>query len=178
MRLYRLLCNLSAAALFFLLILQKVHSGIVLKIWSKWFMSMADRLLNWMSSKCNFQLFLSSEEMEWEERELSLQSRILSSFLTSWRSLSPQRERSSPRVMILRVLMFLKGWAVPEDPLGYKRHLIAFTKIKKKKIKKRKKLCLVACNVFYTQTWNKCKRFYLHSATKSTCFTFSLSWSK
>lgn len=124
MCLYGLLCYSSAVVLVFLLILHKVHSGMVLKAWSKCYVN------SWTSASLNafqeqFSNLLSSGEMGREEREL-LWARIVSSVFT-WINSSLLKRGHFLAWCYWRVWMFLKGWAAPEVPLDRMKYWIAFT---------------------------------------------------
>lgn len=88
------------------------------------YVSTADRLLDWMPSKCNFQIFALEKWGGKRERELSLQSGIASSFLASLRnsSLLKKKKKKDPFLAqcYSRTWMFLKAaLGVPVDHLKY-----------------------------------------------------------
>lgn len=116
------------------------------------YVSTADRLLDWMPSKCNFQIFALEKWGGKRERELSLQSGIASSFLASLRNSSPPKKEVS-----FLILMLLKGLDVLEScPWSPSRSLEILNNIHKIW-----RLCLMSSNVFYTRAQNRCRRGFL-----------------
>lgn len=137
------------------------------------YVSTADRLLDWMPSKCNFQIFALEK---WggkreRERELSFQSGIASSFLASLRNSSLQEKKKKIISQCYsRAWMFLK--AAPGVPVDHLKYWITFTKFGNCV------WCLLMC--FTHKPEIDVEGLFFDSATfaKSMCFTFSLYWSK